>query len=147
MKKQLVKLPKIKVKNSGIINLQFYDDFPDGNLVIGEAMRSVPFPIKRIYFINNLYNKKAHRGLHAHKKLKQIIFCVNGSFLLSLDDGKIKQDVKMDSPYFGVQLGPLLWHTMSGFSADCVILVLAADYYKENDYIRNYDDFKKFINK
>lgn len=142
-----IKLPKIKVKNSGVVSLQFYDDFPDGNLVIGEALKSVPFLIKRFYFINNLYNKKAHRGLHAHKKLEQIIFCINGSYLLSLDDGKTKQSIRMDSPYYGVRLGPYLWHTMSEFSADCVILVLAADYYKESDYIRNYEEFKKLIKK
>lgn len=142
-----VKLPKIKVKNSGCIVLDFYNDFPDGNLVIGEALKNVPFKIKRFYFINDLFNKIAERGKHAHKKLEQIIFCVNGSFKLNLDDGKTKQSVVMDSPYFGIKLGPLLWHTMSDFSKDCVLLVVANDYYKESDYIRNYEEFKKVINK
>lgn len=147
MKKDRIKLPKIKVKNSGIVNLHFYDDFPDGNLVIGEALKTIPFAIKRVYFINNLFNKNAERGKHAHKKLEQVIFCINGSFKLNLDDGKIKQSFLMDSPYYGVRLGTMLWHKMTNFSKDCVILVLAADYYKEKDYIRNYDDFKKIVNK
>lgn len=147
MTKQKVKLPKIKVNFSGIIDAQFYDDFPDGNLVIGESLKSIPFSIKRFYFINNLYNKNAERGKHAHKKLEQVIFCVNGSFNLNLDDGKTKQTIKMNSPYFGVKLGAMLWHTMSDFSADCVILVVASDYYKKNDYIRNYEEFKKLIKK
>ena len=147
MKKNKIKLPSIKVKNSGIINLNFYDDFPDGNLVIGEALKTIPFAIKRIYFINNLFNKNAERGKHAHKKLEQIIFCINGSFKLNLDDGKTKQSFLMDSPYYGVRLGTMLWHTMTNFSKDCVILVLAADYYKEKDYIRNYEEFKKIVNK
>ena len=127
--------------------MQFYDDFPDGNLVIGEALKNIPFSIKRIYFINNLFNKEAVRGFHAHKKLEQVIFCINGSFNLNLDDGKTKQSIKMNSPYYGVRLGATLWHTMSKFSADCVILVVAADYYKKDDYIRDYDEFKKFIKK
>jgi len=138
---------KIKVKNSGIIKLQFFNDFPDGNLVIGESKKSVPFDIKRIYYINNLFNKKAIRGHHAHKKLDQIIFCVNGSFILKLDDGQSRQSVLMDSPYYGVRLGPRLWHTMEKFSTDCVILVVANDYYKESDYLRDYNEFKKYINK
>jgi dTDP-4-dehydrorhamnose 3,5-epimerase-like enzyme len=142
-----MKLPKIKVKNSGIIKLQFFDDFPDGNLIIGEAKKNVPFDIKRIYYINNLFNKKAVRGYHAHKKLEQIIFCVNGSFTLNLDDGKVKQKILFNNPYYGVRLGPLLWHTMEKFSSDCVILVLANDYYKEKDYLRNYDDFIKYLTK
>lgn len=135
----------IKVKNSGLIKLQFFNDFPDGNLVIGESKKNVPFKIKRVYFINNLFNKKAIRGKHAHKKLEQIIFCVNGIFTLKLDDGKNKQKILMDNPYYGVRLGPNLWHTMENFSHDCVILVLANDYYMVSDYLRNYDDFKKYI--
>lgn len=140
-----MKIPKIKVKHSGVHKLQFYDDFPDGNLVIGEANKTVPFEIKRIYYINNLFNKQAVRGKHAHKKLDQIIFCINGSFQLNLDDGKIKQSITLDSPYYGIRLGPLLWHTMTKFSKDCVILVLADDYYDEKDYLRDYEAFLTYL--
>ena len=41
---------KIKVKNSGSVNLKFREDYPDGNLFIAEAEREIPFKIKRIYF-------------------------------------------------------------------------------------------------
>lgn len=137
--------PKIKVKNSGVVKPQFFDDFPDGNLVIGESLKAIPFEIKRLYYINNLFNKKAVRGKHAHKKLEQIIFCINGTFRLCLDDGKTKQNITMDNPYWGVRLGPMLWHTMDKFSKDCVILVVASDYYKESDYIRSYEEFTKNV--
>jgi len=140
-----MKTIKIKVKNSGIVKMQFFDDFPDGNLVIGEARKNIPFDIRRVYYINNLFNKKSNRGHHAHKKLEQIIFCVNGSFVLNLDDGENKQKIIMDNPYYGVRLGQLLWHTMEKFSSDCVILVLANDYYKESDYLRSYDKFIKYL--
>jgi dTDP-4-dehydrorhamnose 3,5-epimerase-like enzyme len=140
-------IKKIKVKNSGIIKLQFIDDFPDGILVIGEAKKNVPFATKRIYYITNLSNPKAIRGKHAHKKLEQYIFCVSGSFRLHLDDGMTKQNITLDSPYYGIRLGPKLWHTMTKFSRDCVILVLASDYYDENDYIRDYEQFLEYIKK
>jgi len=140
-----MKEKKIKVKNSGIVKLNFFDDFPDGNLVIIESKRNIPFDIKRVYYINNLFNKRSVRGKHAHKKLEQIIFCVNGSFTLKLDDGKNKQKIIMEDPYMGVRLGPKLWHEMEKFSNDCVILVLANDYYNENDYIRDYDEFLKIV--
>ena len=136
---------KIKVKNSGLIKLQVVDDFPDGNLVIGEANKSVPFSIKRVYYINNLYNRKAERGKHAHKRLEQIIFCVNGHFTLTLDDGENKQSILMNDPSYGIRLGPNLWHTMTKFSSDCVILVLANDHFNENDYIRNYQEFLNYV--
>jgi len=145
MVKQKIKFPTIRVKNSGVVKMKFFNDFPDGNLVIGEGRRDIPFAIKRVYFINNLYNKIAKRGLHAHKKLEQVIFCVNGSFLLRLDDGRTQQSLRMDSPYYGVRLGPRLWHKMSDFSADCVILVLASDYFRESDYIRDYAAFQKHL--
>lgn len=140
-------LKKINVKNSAIVKLQSYNDFPDGNLIIAEGKKNIPFNIKRVYCINDLFNKQAIRGKHAHKKLEQIIFCLNGHFTLNLDDGKKKQKILMNNPYYGVRLGPKLWHTMSKFSKDCVILVLANNYYKESDYIRNYNDFIKYVNK
>jgi len=98
-------------------------------------------------YINSLFNKKAHRGHHAHKKLEQVIFCINGSFVLRLDDGVRKQSLLMNDPCLGVKLGPKLWHTMEKFSSDCVILVLADDYYQESDYIRDYDAFKAYLKK
>lgn len=136
---------KIKVKNSGIVSLKFRKDFPDGDLFIAEAKKDVPINIKRIYFINNLSNRRAIRGKHAHQKLTQVIFAINGSFKLSLDDGKRKQIIKLDNPSRGIILGPMLWHTMTDFSKDCVILVLSDDWYKESDYIRDYKKFKETL--
>ncbi len=136
----------IIVKNSGVINLQFFDDFPDGNIIIAEGEKNIPFEMKRVYFINNLFNKKSVRGKHAHKELEQIIFCINGRFTLDLDDGVNKQSIVLEDAHCGIRLGPELWHEMRGFSNDCVILVLASDYYNEDDYIRNYDEFLKFVN-
>ena len=139
--------PKIKVKNSGWVTLNFFKDFPDGDLFIAEAGKNVPHAIKRIYFINNLANRKAVRGKHAHKKLVQTIFCINGSFRLGLDDGTRKQTIVMDDPSLGIILGPGLWHTMTGFSPNCVLLVLANGLYKKNDYLRNYDEFLNYVHK
>ncbi len=138
---------RVKIKNSGIIKLQRYNDYPDGNLIIAEANRIIPFKIKRVYYINKLDNPRATRGKHAHKNLEQVIFCINGSFALHLDDGETKQKIIMNNSSVGIKLGRLLWHTMTDFSKNCVILVLASDYYKENDYIRNYDEFLKYINR
>ena len=132
---------KIKVKNSGIIKFKVFKDYPDGDLFIAEARREIPFDVKRIYFINNFKDGSVVRGRHAHKKLKQVIICLSGSFDLLLDDGHKRQILKMDNPGIGVLLGNYLWHEMNNLSDDCVILVLAGDYYRESDYIRDYDKF------
>jgi hypothetical protein len=137
MKKSL----KILVRNSGLVPITFFKDLPDGNLYIAEGKRQVPFAIKRLYFINNLANPKAVRGKHAHKALDQVVFCVSGSFLLHLDDGHTNQRIRLNNPGIGIRLGPMLWHTMTSFSYDCVICVLASDWFEESDYIRDYDQF------
>ncbi|MBI4032921.1 MAG: FdtA/QdtA family cupin domain-containing protein [Candidatus Blackburnbacteria bacterium] len=144
-KKPKIGKKKIRVRNSGIVNLQYFEDPPDGNLAIGEVLRNIPFKIKRFYFINSLENPKALRGKHAHKKLEQIIFCINGSFTLHLDDGETKQRIKMDNPYIGIRLGPLLWNEMGDFSQNCVILIIANDYFRESDYIRDYSEFLDLV--
>lgn len=134
---------KLRVRHSGLVDLSFFHDPPDGNLFIAEAKRHVPFPIRRVYFINNLANRAAVRGKHAHRKLQQAIFCINGAFTLHLDDGRVRQRLLLNNPSRGVLLGPMLWHTMSGFSYDCVILVLASARFSERDYIRDYGDFQR----
>ena len=83
----------IKVKNSGIVTLPRIIDDRDGALCIMNSLQEIPFEIKRVYYINNLDPKSSLRGKHAHRKLRQVIFCINGCFTLTLDDGKTQQEV------------------------------------------------------
>ncbi|MBU8902760.1 MAG: FdtA/QdtA family cupin domain-containing protein [Victivallales bacterium] len=133
----------ITVKNSAYVNLKRVVDDSDGCLCIINGQQDVPFEIKRVYYINSLDVASSVRGKHAHRKLRQVIFCISGSFVLSLDDGINKQDIRMWRDNVGVVLDPMLWHTMHSFSIGCVIMVVASDYYNESDYIRNYDEFIK----
>ncbi|WP_317677430.1 sugar 3,4-ketoisomerase [Leptospira kirschneri] len=140
-------MDEIVVKNSGYINLKKVRDDRDGNLIILEGIKDVPFEIKRVYYINNLENSVSVRGQHAHKEIEQAIFCVSGSFTLKLDDGKTKQEILMNRDNVGVLLGRMLWHAMGNFSSGCILLVVASDYYREDDYIRNYSDFIRLVEK
>lgn len=138
-------LVPITVKNSGYVELKRLDDSPDGVLAVMEGNRDIPFDIKRIYYITRLDNCLSIRGKHAHKELQQVIFCINGSFMLSLDDGEQQQEVRMWRDNIGVILGKELWHTMHSFSTGCVLLVAASDYFDEADYIRDYDEFLAYV--
>ncbi len=140
-------MQELIVKNSGYIELKKIKDDSDGNLVIAEANKDIPFDIKRVYYINNLENCISVRGKHAHKTLNQVIFCINGSFTLKLDDGIVKQSILMNKDNLGVILGQYLWHEMLDFSSGCVLLVFASDFYNEADYIRDYDVFLKLVKK
>lgn len=135
----------IAVSNSGLIRPQIYRDPPDGNLHVVESHLDVPFAIQRNYYINKLGNPKAVRGKHAHKSLEQVIYCIQGRFLLLLDDGVCRQNILMDTSEKGIYLGPSLWHEMTKFSRNCVIWVVASQHYNKDDYIRNYDLFLEWI--
>jgi len=135
----------IRVNNSRLIHLKQIKDPPDGTISVAQHGDHIPFEIKRVYYIYDLNNTRAVRGKHAHKQLEQVLFCVSGSCSVGLDDGVQKQTLFLDDPNTGVYLGVGLWHTMECFSDDCILLVLASGAYDENDYIRDYEDFKQFL--
>ena len=89
--------------------------------------------------------KGVRRGFHAHKKLKQILICVKGSCKILLDDGIEKAEVLLDKPNKGLLIESHLWREMFDFSEDAVLMVLASELYDESDYIRDYDEFIKYV--
>jgi dTDP-4-dehydrorhamnose 3,5-epimerase-like enzyme len=115
-----------------------------GSLVALEDQKNIPFSIKRIYYIFDTKDK-VRRGFHAHKKLKQIAVVLKGSCRFMLDDGKDKIEILLDNPERGLYIESFLWREMYDFSDDCVLLVLADSSYDENDYIRDYQEFKKLV--
>lgn len=116
-----------------------------GSLVSIESTKNIPFEVKRIYYIFNTQNKP--RGFHAHKNLSQVLICVKGNCKVKLDNGREKDTVLLDSPKQGLLIENLVWREMHDFSDDCVLLVLASNYYDESDYIRDYNEFLNEINK
>lgn len=129
------------------INLPVVDSREKGKLSFMEACKDIPFEIKRIYYIYGIKDLNIKRGYHAHKTLKQVIFCLNGSFILELDNGYEKKEVFLNKPNKGVLIDINIWRNMKNFSKNIVIMVVASDYYDENDYIRNYNEFIEHINK
>lgn len=115
-----------------------------GQLVALEEFKDIPFEIKRVYY---MYDTKegVRRGFHAHKSLEQILICIHGSCKILLDNGTEKKIVPLESPYEGLYVSNSMWREMFDFSPNAVLMVLASDYYKEEDYIRNYDEFLKYV--
>ncbi|AXY58901.1 MULTISPECIES: sugar 3,4-ketoisomerase [Acinetobacter] len=111
-----------------------------GSLIALEAKKTVPFDIKRVYYIFDT-QQGVGRGFHAHHNLKQIAVCVIGKCRMILDDGKTREEAWLDSPTKGLLIGDLVWREMHDFSDNCVLLVLASEYYDETDYIRDYNEF------
>ena len=115
-----------------------------GMLVALEEHKDIPFEIKRVYY---MYDTKEGvcRGFHAHKNLEQILVCVSGSCKVLLDNGSERKVISLETPYEGLYISNSMWREMYDFSEDAVLLVLASDYYKEEDYIREYDEFKNLV--
>jgi len=133
------------MKNCRIIDFKKIGNSNVGYLTAIEGNREIPFNIKRIYYIYNV-PKEIKRGSHAHKRLEQVLICVNGNVKIKADDGNEKNIFKLSNQNKGLYIGPAIWHEMYDFSPSTVLLVLASKYYNESDYIRDYEEFMKYKN-
>lgn len=115
-----------------------------GQLVALEAGHDVPFEIKRVYYMYDT-GEGVIRGCHAHKKLDQVLICLKGSCKILLDNGMEKETVSLEKPYEGLYITGNIWREMYDFTPDAVLIVLASEPYNEDDYIRDYDAFLRFI--
>ena len=113
-----------------------------GNLTFIEENRHIPFEIKRVYYLYDVPGGES-RGGHAHKQLQQFIIAANGSFDVVLDDGSSKERYHLNRSYYGLYIPSMVWRELDNFSSGSVCLVLASEYFDEQDYIRDYDVFKK----
>ena len=128
-----------------IINFKVMGD-ERGSLIAFEENHNVPFDIKRVYYIFDT-KEGVERGFHAHINLKQIAIAVKGSCTFILDNGKTREEIKLDNQNQGLLIEGFIWREMKDFSPDCILVVLASEYYNESDYIRDYDKFLEIANK
>jgi dTDP-4-dehydrorhamnose 3,5-epimerase-like enzyme len=126
------------------IQLQKHGD-SRGMLIALEQEKNVPFEIRRVYY---LFATKGdvHRGQHAHRHLNQLAVCVRGSVTFLLDDGHGPAEVVLDDPSQGLLLGQMVWRELFNFSDDCVLMVLADQFYDPADYITDYGAFLLEVN-
>jgi UDP-2-acetamido-3-amino-2,3-dideoxy-glucuronate N-acetyltransferase len=135
-------------KSSSVAGVAIYD-LPlirdmRGSLSFAEYGRLLPFIPKRYFIVFDVPSRDT-RGEHAHRTLHQFLVCVKGSCSVIVDDGKYKEEIRLDSPRRGIHVPPMIWCTQHKYSPDAVLLVLASDVYKADDYIRDYGIFLKAI--
>lgn len=128
-----------KAMNIQIFTLQVHGD-DRGSLVALEQDKNIPFHIKRIYYMFATL-ADVRRGFHAHKNLRQVAIAVRGSCRFLLDDGNEKIELLLDNSSQALLIEPMVWHEMFEYSEDCVLLVLASEFYSSTDYIRDYNQF------
>ena len=122
-----------------LIDLPVVTD-PRGNLTFIECNRHIPFEIKRVYYLYDVPGGAARAG-HGHKQLQQLVIAMSGSFDIVLDDGFRKKRFHLNRSHQGLYVCPMMWRDIDNFSGGSVCMVLASDFYDEEDYFRHYPDF------
>jgi len=117
----------------------------EGNITPVHGSVEIPFDIQRLFYVYDVPGGEG-RGAHAHRELQQFIVSVMGSFEVTLDDGLARRTVTLSRAYYGLYVPNTVWAELAGFSSGAVCLVLCSDHYREEDYIRDYDDFRRFRN-
>lgn len=118
---------------------------PRGNLSVIEEMKDIPFKIERTYWIYDVPGGET-RGGHAYKENQEFIVALSGSFDVVLDDGKEKKVFSLNRSYNGLYVPKGMWREMENFSTNSLALVLSSTIYDANDYIRDYEEFLKYVN-
>ncbi len=136
---------KYNVYDCTVIELDKHHSDRKGNLSVVENQETVPFDVKRIYYLYDVPGGES-RGAHAHKELSQLLIAASGSFRVTLDDGNVKRSFILNRPYQGLYIKPGIWRDLDDFSSGAVCMVLASEVYQKEDYIRDYEDFIKFRN-
>ena len=127
--------------NSELIKLNSFND-SRGVLIPINSNEDIPFKIERVFFIKELDNSFT-RGNHAHFLTKQLLIPIQGECIVSLDNGKYKKDFTLNDHSIGLFQDKMIWGSMNSFSKDCILLVLANMHFDKEDYIYDYQEFKK----
>ena len=125
---ELLNLPKIQAISGNITSLNNGGD--------------APFDVKRVFFIYDIPSGE-DRGAHAHKDCHQLLIAITGSFEVEVFDGIERTRFFLNQPNIGLHIPPGIWASEINFSGSGICLVLASHEYDEDDYIREYDEYKK----
>jgi hypothetical protein len=130
----------ISVYDCAIIKLpKILDD--RGNLTFIQQQCHIPFKIARSYWIYDVPGGES-RGSHAYKKLEECIIALSGSFEVFLDDGTAQKVINLNRAYYGLYVPKMIWRRMQNFSTNAVALILASLPYSEDDYVRDYEEYR-----
>jgi oxalate decarboxylase/phosphoglucose isomerase-like protein (cupin superfamily) len=115
-----------------------------GNLSFIEEDSSLPFKIKRIYWIYDVPGGEI-RGGHAFRETEEFIVALSGSFDVILNDGITENRFSLNRSYYGIYVPSKIWRMLENFSTNSLALVIASTYYSEEDYIRNFEEFQRLV--
>ena len=118
-----------------LVDLKTFTD-NRGNLTVIEKV--LPFEIKRIFYIYGV--DKSIRGGHRHHTTVQAAICIKGKCKIFNNDGQKEEVFTLNKPFKCLILEQKDWHKMYDFSRNAILMILASEYFDDNDYIfESYD--------
>jgi hypothetical protein len=126
--------------NIEIISIPKIEDRRGNLSVIEKAL--IPFEMKRVYYLYDVPSA-AERGGHSHIKQQEFLVALSGSFDVILNNGRKEKKVTLNKPFEGLLIKNGIWRELKNFSSGSVCLVIASDVFDEDDYIRDFEEFKK----
>lgn len=127
-----------------VVNIKTIPTVEAGQLSFFEVDTDIDFEIKRVYYISKV-NEGVRRGFHAHKNLKQLLFCPYGRIQLILENENGREEIELSDPSIGIEITSPTWREMLWLQSNSVLCVVASEKYDPNDYIRDYEEFRDFI--
>lgn len=115
---------------------------PNGSLTVVENDGSIPFEVKRVFYLYDVPGD-SERGGHSHYKAKELIVALSGSFDITLTDGRLTRVFTLNRPYQALYIEAGIWRSLNNFSSGSVSLVLTSENYDEADYVRDFDEFQR----
>lgn len=128
---KIIELPKIYDKR--------------GNLSFFQYPSNLPFEIERTYWVYDVPGGEK-RGSHAFKEQQEFIIALSGSFDVIIHDGKEEKSFSLNRSYYGLYVPKMYWRRLENFSTNSLALIVSDKPYNENDYIRNFEEFKTLAN-
>lgn len=113
-----------------------------GKLVVVEGAQDIPFEIKRVFYIYGS-DSEVIRGQHANRESEFVLINVGGTSKVRIDNGHSEAVVELNKPMMGLYIPTMVWKDMYEFSEDSILLVLASTHYDGQEYIRDYEEYKK----
>lgn len=115
---------------------------PRGRLIALELGDALPFTPRRAFLVYDVPRGEL-RGCHAHRDLEEVLIAVGGQVTVDLDDGNEQASAVLDHPALALHIPPRIWAVQRGFQAETTLVVLASHAYDPDDYVNDYDEFRR----
>ena len=132
------------IQSVKLLELPFFKE-SDSTLVVVEGQSDFfPFSIMRMFNVHSEVN--VIRGKHAHRRCSQLLICANGAIEVQCDDTIKTRKYLLNNVNCGLLIPPGIWAEQKYLKENSVLTVLCDLPFDEDDYIRDYNEFIKYVN-